>query len=334
MHPIKEMIEKRKNGQNAGIASYCTANALVIEEALIRAKETSTPVLIEATANQVNQFCGYTGMQPVDFKNFVFDIAAKVGVDTSQIILGGDHLGPLTWQDLNEDEAMENSKKLVYDFTRAGFTKIHLDTSMRVADDPEILDTKVIAKRGIELYKVCMQAYEDLCKEDPSALRPVFIVGSEVPIPGGATDVEDSLAVTSVADFENTIQTYKDAFDAAGLSNGMDDVVAVVVQPGVEFGDSQVFYYDSNAATDLCAALKKYSNLVFEGHSTDYQTPQCLSDMVDDGIAILKVGPAITFGLREALFQLANMEEQLVPQDQQSHFIDVCEQVMLDSPGN
>ena len=56
--------------------------------------------------------------------------------------------------------------------------------------------------------------------------------------------------------------------------------------------------------------------------------------MVEDGIVILKVGPALTYGLREALFSLSMMEQELVPAKEQAHFMDVLEQVMLNNPGN
>lgn len=181
-HPLQEMMDQHRNGEKIGIPSYCTANELVLEECLIRAKKLGIPVLIEATANQVNQYGGYTGMKPADFYNKVLDMAKEIGVPESQIILGGDHLGPLTWRNEPEAEAMAKSEELVYQYTHAGFTKIHLDTSMKVADDPEgALSTETVAKRGACLYQVCMKAYEDLLKEKPNAMRPVFIVGSEVP---------------------------------------------------------------------------------------------------------------------------------------------------------
>lgn len=334
-HPIQEMMEQRRQGKKCGIPSYCTANPLVLEIILRRAKLLNAPVLIEATANQVNQYGGYTGMIPSDFYEMIIKMAKEFDVPENLIILGGDHLGPLTWQNLPEKEAMEKSIELVYQYARAGFTKIHLDTSMKVADDPEgLLSTETIARRGAELYKASMKGYEDLKAEKPDALRPVFIIGSEVPIPGGAQEAEDSLAVTSPAAFQDTVATYKRIFEEAGVGEGWKDVVAVVVQPGVEFGDDQVFLYSHDAAADLCAALKEYPEVCFEGHSTDYQSPECLKDMVQDGIAILKVGPALTYGLREALFALSFMEKELVPQEKRAGFIETLERVMLAQPGN
>ena len=58
-HPMQEMMEKRRQGIKCGIPSYCTANELALEIALRRAKMLNQPVLIEATANQVNQYGGF-----------------------------------------------------------------------------------------------------------------------------------------------------------------------------------------------------------------------------------------------------------------------------------
>lgn len=334
-HPMQEMMEKRRQGIKCGIPSYCTANELALEIAIRRAKMLNQPVLIEATANQVNQYGGYTGMLPKDFYKLVLDMAAAIDLPEQMVILAGDHLGPLTWQNLPEAEAMEKSIELVYQYTRAGFTKIHLDTSMKVADDAEgLLSTEVIARRGATLYKAAIKGYEELKAEKPDAIRPVFVIGSEVPIPGGAQEAEDSLAVTSVEAFKDTVATYKRVWEEEGVGAGMEDVIAVVVQPGVEFGDDQVFLYDHDAATDLCAALKEFPEVCFEGHSTDYQSAKCLKAMVEDGIAILKVGPALTYGLREALFSMSLMENELVPAEERSNFIDVLENTMLANPGN
>ncbi|MFL1089387.1 class II D-tagatose-bisphosphate aldolase non-catalytic subunit, partial [Acinetobacter baumannii] len=93
-------------------------------------------VLIEATSNQVNQFGGYTGMQPADFRDFVYNIARTVGFPAERIILGGDHLGPNCWQDEPAAVAMEKSIDLIKAYVAAGFSKIHLDASMSCADDP------------------------------------------------------------------------------------------------------------------------------------------------------------------------------------------------------
>lgn len=339
VHPMKDIVKKQKMGIPAGIYSACSANDLVLEAVMERAKEDNDVVLIEATANQVNQYGGYTGMLPADFRNFVYKLAEKVGFPKDRIILGGDHLGPLTWKNEPAQSAMEKAKELIRQFVLAGFTKIHIDTSMHLGDDnaSEKLDTKVIAERGAVLAEVAEQAFKELKAGDPGAIHPVYVVGSEVPIPGGSQDEEEGIQVTKVADFEETVQVFRDAFFKHNLQSAWDDVIAVVVQPGVEFGDESIHEYNREAAKDLCNALKKYPNLVFEGHSTDYQTKYAFREMVQDGIAILKVGPALTFALREAFFSLANIENALITENTgrtPSRFIEVLEEAMVKNPDN
>ncbi len=337
MDAMREMLAKRKKGMKyAGIPSFCTASDLVIEACLKQAMRFDDYVLVEATANQVNQFGGYTGMKPADYRDFVYKIADGIGFPKEKIILGGDHLGPLTWQDEPEAEAMAKSVELVKLFVLAGFKKIHLDTSMRVADDPrdEMLSDETIARRGAILYEACEEAYQELLKKNPDEVRPAFIIGSEVPIPGGAQEAEDSISVTKPAAVEKTLAVYEEQFKKRGLNDAFDNIIGIVVQPGVEFGDADVFHYNRTNAAELTEAMKKHTNVVLEGHSTDYQPPECLKEMVEDGIAILKVGPALTFSLREGLFALSMMEKILVPEEKQAHFIEVMEETMLKNPGN
>lgn len=322
--------------KHAGIPSFCTANGLVIEACLKQAMRHDDYVLIEATANQVNQYGGYTGMKPADFREFVYAIADEIGFDRDKIILGGDHLGPLTWQNDPEAVAMEKSIELVKLFVSAGFKKIHLDTSMRVADDSreEMLSDETIARRGAILYEACEEAYQELLKKNPNEDRPAYIIGSEVPIPGGAQEAEESISVTKPAAVEKTLAVYKEQFEKRGLKDAFANIIGVVVQPGVEFGDADVFHYDRTAAAELTRAMNKYDNIVLEGHSTDYQSPKELKEMVEDGIAILKVGPALTFSLREGLFALSMMEKELVAEEKRANFIDVMEETMMKNPGN
>lgn len=332
-NPILELLRNRDTAREKGIYSCCSANEYVIRAALRRAKAHDTAVLVEATANQVNQNGGYTGMTPADFHAFLDRLAGEEGVDAHRVLCGGDHLGPLTWTNLPEREAMENARELVRSYVLAGFTKIHIDTSMRVADDNQNqrLPNAVIARRGAELCCAAEEAFAVYVKAYPDAPAPVYVIGSEVPIPGGAQESEDSVSVTSPADCEAALAAFRAAFTAKGLDDAWTRVVGLVVQPGVEFADESVIEYDRAAAKDLIATLKKYPNLVFEGHSTDYQPKKCLREMVEDGIAILKVGPALTFMLREGLFALEGIEQELYGMRDfpLSCFRDTLDRVML-----
>ena len=56
--------------------------------------------------------------------------------------------------------------------------------------------------------------------------------------------------------------------------------------------------------------------------------------MVEDHFAILKVGPALTFAYREAIFALAMIENELFPTDKRSNLISVVDQAMVDNPAH
>ena len=304
---FKNLIQAQKNGRDTGICSICSANEFVLEAAMEDGRDNGHAVLIEATANQVNQFGGYTGMKPVDFMAYVRRIAKKTGLNEDQLIVGGDHLGPLTWQDDPESIAMPKAEELVSQYVYAGFSKIHIDTSMRLADDSktERLPDSTIAKRAARLCAVAEAAVQDV--------RPVYVIGSEVPVPGGATENEDSIQVTSPDDLKSTLTAFRQAFSERGLQDAWGRVIAVVVQPGVEFADNTIFKYDTNNAESLIRYVQSLDGIVLEGHSTDYQPHALLAMMRRDGVAILKVGPAVTFALREALFALEDMERLLYP---------------------
>ena len=330
-NPLKQIVKAQKEGRAVGIYSCCSANEYVIRAALLKGKKDNSCVLIESTANQCDQYGGYTGMKPADFKAFVEDIAKEIGFDTNKLFLGGDHLGPLTFTSLNEEEAMKEADELIRCYVSAGFTKIHIDTSMRVKDDDvnTRLSDETIARRGARLAKVAEEAYAKLLETNPDAIEPVYIVGSEVPIPGGAQGaVDEGVQVTKPEDFKATLNTFEKAFKDNGLDHAWSNVIGIVVQPGVEEKDSGCTEYDRAKAVDLCAAIRDYDNIVFEGHSTDYHTKIKLREMVEDGIAILKVGPGFTFMMRQALFALADIENELL-KDKASHFKDVLDAAML-----
>ena len=323
---MKKLLKNHKSGQAVGITSVCSAHPLVIEAALRFDLNTNNDVLIEATSNQVNQFGGYTGMKPADFRDFVYGIAAKVAFPKERIILGGDHLGPNCWQGDPAAEAMEKSKALVVEYAKAGFTKIHLDASMSCADDPIPLAPTTVAERAAEL---CLAIENTLSPEQAEKIS--YIVGTEVPVPGGEAHAISTVDVTTVQSVKETIATHRIAFEKRGLHNAFERVVGLVVQPGVEFDHSNVILYKPELAVELSKFIET-TPYIFEAHSTDYQTPKSYRDLVKDHFAILKVGPALTFALREGLFALARVEEELVSPEHQSHLLGVIDQVMQDEP--
>ncbi|AZO59265.1 D-tagatose-bisphosphate aldolase, class II, non-catalytic subunit [Mesorhizobium sp. M1A.F.Ca.IN.020.30.1.1] len=320
---------RRAAGAKGGIASICSAHPLVIEATLRHGARNGADVLIEATCNQVNHEGGYTGMTPAAFRAFVETQAGRTGFPFDRLILGGDHLGPNPWKHLPAAEAMNKAAAMIDAYASAGFTKLHLDTSMACADDSVALADETIAARAAELAAVAEAAVARSGDE-----KPVYIIGTEVPVPGGALEALDHMHVTEPADALRTVELHRQAFCRLGLDAAFARAVGVVVQPGVEFGNAEIIAYAPERATKLVAALESQPQFVFEAHSTDYQPAEALAALVRDGFAILKVGPWLTFALREALYGLSHIADALAPDPSRESLPTAMERIMLASPGN
>lgn len=300
---LNTLIERHKSGVPVGIAGICSAHPVVLEATLALGRDTGRPVLIESTCNQVNHRGGYTGQTPAEFVAHVARQAERVGLPRERLILGGDHLGPGPWQKMPAAVAMDEARALVAAYAQSGYAKIHLDASMPLADDPPgPLAVATIAERAADLAVVA-EAHRR-----PGAPPPVYVIGTEVPVAGGLPGEEHSFAVTRPTDAAETLAASRKAFVARGLGDTWQRVIALVVQPGVEYGDETIIDYDRPAAADLSRFVESQPGLVYEAHSTDYQTPAALRALVEDHFAILKVGPALTFAYREALFALEAIE--------------------------
>lgn len=182
-----DIVAKNRKGLAKGIYSICSANREVLEACFRQAKDDDSIILIESTSNQVNQFGGYTGMKPDDFVGYVHSIQALTGFPGEKLLLGGDHLGPNAWQLLPAKEAMSRAMVLITDYVKAGYRKIHFDTSMFCSDDTgdrsKPLSEDIVALRTVSLCKVA----EETCKKYFSHDRDlIYIIGTEVPVPGGA----------------------------------------------------------------------------------------------------------------------------------------------------
>jgi D-tagatose-1,6-bisphosphate aldolase subunit GatZ/KbaZ len=308
--PLRDLLAANRRGERSGVTSICSAEPFVLEAAAMRAGRSGGLLCIESTANQVNQDGGYTGMTPAGFRDYAVQLAVDAGVPSGGLILGGDHLGTYPWRALPAPAAMAAARELVGDCVLAGYAKLHLDASMACADDPGgggPLDDETATARAVDLCGAAERAYATLPAGAPA---PVYVIGTEVPAPGGEVAGEAGPRVTPVAAVERTLTLARDGFVAAGLEDAWERVVAVVVQPGVEFGDESVADFDPAAAEGLSDYLRREWPLVYEAHSTDYQTPGALTRLVDARFAILKVGPWLTFAFREAVFALECIERE------------------------
>ena len=324
---LQTQLKQHRRGKPVGIYSVCSSHELVLRAALRTALAHGTPLLVESTSNQVDQYGGYTGMQPAQFRAYVEALARDVAFPVERLMLGGDHLGPNAWQGLPAADAMARARELIHAYVTAGFAKIHLDCSMACADDPARLDDATVAQRSAELAQVA-EASADAAGLPP----PLYVIGTEVPVPGGEASLEQALAVTTPEAAAQTLEVHRRAFADANLRAAWLRVIAMVVQPGVDFDHSRVQHYEPAAAARLSAFIAGQPGMVFEAHSTDYQREASLAALVRDHYAILKVGPGLTFALREALFGLSAIEAELVPESERADLPGALERAMLAEP--
>ena len=241
-------------------------------------------------------------MNPAGFRDFILGLAGETSIDANRIVLGGDHLGPNPWKHLPASSAMAQARDMIRAYVEAGFTKIHLDASMACSDDVALGEPEMAARAA----SLC-----EVAERHRAENQLVYVIGTEVPIPGGETGALDTLAVTRPEAALRTVDLHRAAFASRGLDDAFARIIGVVVQPGVDFGNSQVFAYDRSRAARLSAAVGQIPGAVFEAHSTDYQSAEALSDLVATHFAILKVGPELTFAYREAIVAMACIEDRL-----------------------
>lgn len=292
---VADILRRNRAGEAVALPAWCTAHPGTLSAILRCYRDDRAPILIEATCNQVNHLGGYTGMDPAGFCRFLQGLAQAEGIDPARLILGGDHLGPNPWRREAAAPAMDKARAMVAAYVEAGFSKIHLDASMACAGEVGLAE-EVMAARAADLAQVAEGAAQG---------RPLsYVIGTEVPVPGGETAPLDHLAVTTPEAARRTIELHRAAFAARGLGAVMDRVVGVVVQPGVDFGNDQIHAFDPGAAGALTGSAPGLGGPVFEAHSTDYQSGPALAALVRGHFGILKVGPELTFAWRQALFAL------------------------------
>ena len=327
MTALSDLVTRNRAGEAVAMASVCYAQRDVLCASLLLAQARDRTILIEATSNQVNQFGGYTGMQPADFIAYVHGLAKELGVDRELYIFGGDHLGPQVWRAEDAGSAMAKARDLMRAYVEAGFTKIHLDCSEGCKGEPAQIDDDLCARRAAALATVC-----ETYALDRGALS--YVVGTEVPPPGGARGnrAYQTVAPTLPDRASHTLKLCQAAFDEAGIEAAWRRVIGLVVQPGLEFSSNHIDYFDGTTPDLLSAALIDTPHLAFEAHSTDYQHPEVFSELARRHFAVLKVGPALTFAYRKALYALDAMSPGIDPRRSGQEVADVMEAVMINKP--
>jgi D-tagatose-1,6-bisphosphate aldolase subunit GatZ/KbaZ len=226
-------------------------------------------------------------------------------------------------------DAMAHADALTRAFVAAGYGKLHLDTGRPCADDPGgRLPVKLAAQRAAALCRAAESTAANF-RQQP----PFYVIGTEVPAPGGALGQDGTMTVTDHQDLKAELAHYEEEFSRAGVEQAWQRIIAVVVQPGVDFDNHRAAAYNRQAAAALSAFHERLPHaMTFEVHAADYQAPSALRQMVRDHFTLLKIGPCLTFALREALFALAHIENELPGLAHPSDLMPVMERLMLAHP--
>ena len=321
---IRDLIRANRADGHATLPAVCSTQPEVLTAALLLARDLKRPLLLESTSNQVNQFGGYTGMTPAAFMDSLRNLSRELKLDPQLLVLGGDHLGPQAWHHESAAVAMGRAKDMVRAYVLAGYTKIHLDCSEACAGDPQPIPPSLCAVRAAELAAEC---------ERVASAPLVYVIGTEVPRPGGALSSEEHIRPTHWKDAADVIELHRDAF-AKIAPQAWERVAALVVQPGVDFSPTHVTAFDADACVGLERALEPYPHMCFEAHSTDYQSAEVYEALGARHFAILKVGPALTDAYRRAVYALDDLSEALGVRGARSRVNEVMESLMVGEPSH
>ncbi len=314
--------------KSLGTLSICSSHPAVLQTAMELASQENRPFLVETTASQVNQFGGYSGMTPAAFAAYVRQLAKAAKLPADHIIIGADHLGPHVWKHKPAVVAMANAAELARQCTAAGFKKIHLDTDITCADDPP---GKLTPETAAQRAAILCLAAETTAAENafPDDALPAYVIGNEVPPPGGSLEDTHQASITDPDALLSSLRLFERIFAETGLQDAWQRVIAVVVQPGVDFGNQHIAPYQRKRAAALSNAFRHLpEGMRYEIHSTDFQPPEALMQMAEDHFSLLKTGPCLTFAFRKATLALEHIETEIPDIQHRSHLRQVMTALM------
>ena len=243
-----------------------------------------------------------------------------------------DHLGPHAWPNLSREAAWREAAELVRLCVKAGYDKLHLDTV--TGNDRSRQNYEDILQAAVQTADLCRIA-EKTALETALPKPPLYVIGTDVPTPGGGMQPHGSPAITTPRDLEQTLTVFEKTFRSNRLDAAWRRTTAIVVQPGVDFGDYQVATYCHEKAAELAECRALLPNwMTFEVHAADYQSLKSLRELSNDGFNLLKIGPCLTFSLRQTMYALAHIEEVLPGKKIPSNLRETIEATMIRHPEN
>ena len=296
--PAPQVVDGEPGRAGAGITSICSAHPAGASRPASSRRRRRQPALIEATCNQVNQEGGYTGMTPAAFRDFVEALADGAGFPGERLILGGDHLGPNPWRGEPAGAAMAQGRGHGGGLCRARASARSTSTpAWRCAGDPAPLPDEVDGRAG---GRACARRAEAPRASGAAGLRHRHRGADAGRGAGGAGPSGGDAAGGRAAHDRGPPRGVRGARAEAAWAR----VIAVVVQPGRRVRARERGRLRPARGGATSRRDPALPGLAYEAHSTDYQTDGRCGRWSSAHFAILKVGPGLTFALREAVFAL------------------------------
>ena len=152
------------------------------------------------------------------------------------------------------------------DCLKAGYKKIHIDTSHILKND-----------KGFNKKKFISRSFEILphvIKND----KIILSLGTEVPPPGGSFE---NKYITKFKDLQNEVNEYLAFFK----KKSFDKSFAFVIEPGMNFNSYKITKPKLTNFSKFKEFSKK-NNFSFEAHSCDYQSTFTLKNLVKTILSI------------------------------------------------
>ena len=272
------VLRAHKAGRRVGIASVCSAHPLVLAAACPRGPGrpaaccSSRRRRTRSTSSAATPAC-----KPAGFRDLVHRIAGEEGLPARARRARrrpprAQHVAARAGADGHAEGGGARARP-----TRPPATRRSTSTAAcRWRTTPCPWPTTVVAERA---PRGCSPRRRPP-RRDPSAVR--YVIGTEVPVPGGAHETIDALAPTPPDAARATLAAHRGGLRGGRASTRVwPRIMALVVQPGVEFDHVRVFDYDPARTADLQHVLDDEPDMVFEAHSTDYQLTEGLTALVE-----------------------------------------------------
>jgi D-tagatose-1,6-bisphosphate aldolase subunit GatZ/KbaZ len=322
-------MEANRRGERKGIYAVESQNPSVQEMYLQQALADGSPALFEICADLLDPHGQSGKMLPDDFIANVTQIMVKTGFPRDRLFFGVNDLSPSLWKDESIESALKKTCVFISDLVSFGFNKLGIHAAIPLKGDPadQPLPQEVIITREVALY----QAAEGAAAAMPEEEKPLYVID----VHPGRGKAEGQNTMLHKEDVEIAVDRFVQIAAAAGLPEMKERLLAVRIFLGAGYDSEKIIPFDSSLLKELGGCVYEDKPVVMEVLQTDFQMQTVLDQLVHNHFGFMRIGPELTFTMREALFSLAMMENETMigkPGVYLSNFIIELDRAMQSAP--